>query len=411
VRSVAIRGDTGVLISEFAAYSSTLGLSASALELRLRLAQRFVGAHPDLGAWMSRTADARVTDLARIKAWPFVSWVILTSGVPTDIEFLLAKHAGALSCTAESLFPDTFAMARSAAARLRWHPGWAQEVVNRGITLALAVSGGAPFAALSATGFEALADAIATTPVLTGPQRDAWRKILNGVHQVLYEAGCIDYPQRHTRANARDAAEQLAGVDDGISSVMLAYISARASVLRPASIVGIINDLACFGEFLADRFPGVCSLRHVERHHLEAFCAWVVNRPYRGRREFREHRVGSSSASHTIITLRTFFDDIGAWGWAERPQQQVLFAADIPREPKTLPRALAPDVDRAVMAAVADLDDTMARIGLTVLRHTGLRIGELLDLELDCVVDYGQHGSWLRVPLGKLNTERTVPLQ
>jgi hypothetical protein len=62
------------------------------------------------------------------------------------------------------------------------------------------------------------------------------------------------------------------------------------------------------------------------------------------------------------------------------------------------------------MAAIAELDDPFARIGLTVLRGTGLRIGELLDLELDCVVDYGPSGSWLRVPLGKLNNERAVPL-
>jgi hypothetical protein len=62
------------------------------------------------------------------------------------------------------------------------------------------------------------------------------------------------------------------------------------------------------------------------------------------------------------------------------------------------------------MASVAQLDDVFARTGLTILRHTGLRRGELLDLELDCVVDYGAAGSWLRVPLGKLNNERTVPL-
>ena len=28
----------------------------------------------------------------------------------------------------------------------------------------------------------------------------------------------------------------------------------------------------------------------------------------------------------------------------------------------------------------------------------------------DCVVDYGATGTWLRVPLGKLGTERSVPL-
>jgi len=62
------------------------------------------------------------------------------------------------------------------------------------------------------------------------------------------------------------------------------------------------------------------------------------------------------------------------------------------------------------MAAVAGLSDRFARVGLTVLRGTGLRLGELLDLELGCVVDYGSAGQWLRVPLGKLNTERSIPL-
>ena len=75
-----------------------------------------------------------------------------------------------------------------------------------------------------------------------------------------------------------------------------------------------------------------------------------------------------------------------------------------------LPRALPPDVDAALMAAVAAFDDPFARAGLTLMRATGVRIGELLDLELDCVIDYGAAGSWLRVPLGKLNTERAVPL-
>lgn len=34
----------------------------------------------------------------------------------------------------------------------------------------------------------------------------------------------------------------------------------------------------------------------------------------------------------------------------------------------------------------------------------------MLDLELDHLVDYGTNGTWLRVPLGKLNSERSVPV-
>ncbi len=62
------------------------------------------------------------------------------------------------------------------------------------------------------------------------------------------------------------------------------------------------------------------------------------------------------------------------------------------------------------MAAISELSDPFARTGLTLLRGTGIRLGELLDLELDCVWDSASHGSWLKVPLGKLATERAVPL-
>lgn len=69
-----------------------------------------------------------------------------------------------------------------------------------------------------------------------------------------------------------------------------------------------------------------------------------------------------------------------------------------------------PDHDSALMTAVAASPDLFLRTGLRILRGAGLRVGELRDLELSAVVDYGLAGSWLKVPLGKLATERMVPL-
>src|SRR5271157_3783395 len=39
-----------------------------------------------------------------------------------------------------------------------------------------------------------------------------------------------------------------------------------------------------------------------------------------------------------------------------------------------------------------------------------MRIGELTDLELDCVHEVPGSGAWLKIPLGKLLTERMVPI-
>ncbi len=108
--------------------------------------------------------------------------------------------------------------------------------------------------------------------------------------------------------------------------------------------------------------------------------------------------------------LRLFFDDLTAWDWAERPAATLLHRTDIPRLPQPLPRALSPDVDAALLTAVTGLTDQAARCRITLLRGAGLRLGELLDLELDCLWDLPRHGTWLKVPLGKLMTERVVPL-
>ncbi len=123
-----------------------------------------------------------------------------------------------------------------------------------------------------------------------------------------------------------------------------------------------------------------------------------------------ERTVGPFVGAHAAVTLRNMLEDVSAWGWADAPSHPLVFATDIPRQPQMLPRALPPDVDRALMAAVDALSDPFAQVAIKVLRHTGLRVGELLDLELDSLMDFGVSGTWLRVPLGKLNDERAVPL-
>ena len=62
------------------------------------------------------------------------------------------------------------------------------------------------------------------------------------------------------------------------------------------------------------------------------------------------------------------------------------------------------------MAAVAGLDDIAARTGITVLRGTGMRIGELMDLEPELPVGHSPATApGCKVPLGKLDTERSSP--
>lgn len=60
-------------------------------------------------------------------------------------------------------------------------------------------------------------------------------------------------------------------------------------------------------------------------------------------------------SKRAVVDLRAFFEDLAVWGWADRPPGPLLFAADVPRLDRPLPRALPPGVDRDLMAAVAGL--------------------------------------------------------
>ena len=174
-------------------------------------------------------------------------------------------------------------------------------------------------------------------------------------------------------------------------------------------IAAIGADSLMFGEYLAAHHREVARLPQLTRTHLEGFLTYNHRRPWRGR-VARDQPVAASVSKRTVVDLRAFFEDLAVWGWADRPPAPLIHPGDIPRLDRPLPRALAPDHDRNLMAAVAQLPYPFARHALTILRGTGLRLGELLDLELDCLLDFASHGSWLKVPLGKLATERTVPL-
>ena len=82
----------------------------------------------------------------------------------------------------------------------------------------------------------------------------------------------------------------------------------------------------------------------------------------------------------------------------------------MPRPDRPLPRYLPVDSDRKLAAALSESTYRLAADALLLQRACGLRIGELLDLELDCVHEIPGQGSWLKIPLGKLDTERMVPL-
>jgi integrase len=109
-----------------------------------------------------------------------------------------------------------------------------------------------------------------------------------------------------------------------------------------------------------------------------------------------------------LIFLRGTLQELASS--AQLPElAQLLRRQDIPRAPRRLPRALNMQQDQLLQQELLRRNDLGANV-LLLLRHTGMRIGEAADLSFDCLHASGTDQWTIHVPLGKLKTERMVPV-
>lgn len=399
----------GELLQAYREHVDRLGLSDRATRDRMRIAADFLAGHPDLQEWMNQPASWRVAQLRLSGAWPLLVYAIGTGRLRLDIELATTKQLQGLGAIIEYQHREDFEALRATGLRLGWTPDWVDTVLHECLAVILAGTGG-PVERLNPVVLQRFDDELAACPGAPPSSVRAYRARLASLRRLLFEVGVLNEPPKR-RPWARTLEQRFADVPmaEALRVSLLRYVQARSAVLRPKSIESLTNDLLPFGEFLTAHHPDVTSLHDLRREHIEAFLTWNRTRPWRGRKT-RPRPISAAVAHSTVLSVRNMLDDITAWDWADAPARRLLFAADVPKLERPLPRALAPDVDTALRAAVATLQDPFARVGLQVLRGTGLRVGELLDLEVDAVIDYGPAGTWLRVPLGKLATERSVPL-
>ena len=101
-------------------------------------------------------------------------------------------------------------------------------------------------------------------------------------------------------------------------------------------------------------------------------------------------------------------DRLSEWDGEDVPTRVLMFAGDIPQLDDPLPRFIDDGAAKMLPAARAT-DDPFTRFAVEFLARTGLRRSEFFDLKVDSVVQIGS-AYWLHVPLGKLRTDRYIPL-
>ena len=170
--------------------------------------------------------------------------------------------------------------------------------------------------------------------------------------------------------------------------------------LGDASVTSYRGTVRHFLTYLAAHYPDVRSLDQLRRDpHILAWLALL-----------RSHNppLAAITRANRVIYLRRMLEEI-AWTQQLPGLAHLLGRDDVPRKEHRLPRPLTPEQDQLIQGELLRRNDLASNV-LLLLRHTGMRIGESVDLSLDCLRPLGPNQWAIHVPLGKLKTERWVPV-
>jgi site-specific recombinase XerD len=173
-----------------------------------------------------------------------------------------------------------------------------------------------------------------------------------------------------------------------------------STALSDWSVRGYHAALRNFLRYLSAHHPEICQLAQVRRdpHVL----GWLA--------ELRAHTppLAKISLAARVIYLHRLLEEL-AWTQQVPTLTRLLSREDVPRREHTLPRPLLPEQDQRIQQELIRRDDLTSNL-LLLQRHTGMRIGECVDLATDCLRPIGPDQWAIHVPLGKLKTERMVPV-
>lgn len=375
-------------------------------------ARRFAEANPGLSAWIQKSAPARITQVRRLGAMGFIQWCLVEGHLHSDLEFILAVKPHSLYVAWARRHPDQAQRVAEVGDRIGWSKIWVQRVSQDALGL-ICMWSGKRLDELADPDFAAFLAELERVPSLAEFVYARVRARTFGLHQACFQLGLCAQPPREWHRGPWSLSDHLAGAvpQPAIHRVIERYLETVATTLSPGTMSAKRQSLIAFAEYLQQHHPDVRRLSDLDRQrHVEPFLIWNRTRPYRGRKGYLDRPIAASTAYRAVGDVRLFFSDLSLWGWAERPRRQLLFDTDTGRKTEPLPFALAPDADRDLMREIRRIDDPFERCALVILRGTGMRISEVLDLELDCLWDTPSHGTWVKVPLGKLKRERMVPL-
>jgi site-specific recombinase XerD len=184
-----------------------------------------------------------------------------------------------------------------------------------------------------------------------------------------------------------------------MDKILEAQIQVLTTTRRPKTVKCYRYCVRNFLAYLHTTFPHLRQLSQLRRdpHLLAWFRSLCQQYPAPGNRTRHLH----------LLTVRRLLRDLAHQGHALPPD--LIRSEDFPPSDHYLPKPLSLEEDQQLQQQLR-LADTLDGNALRLLRATGIRISECIHLPLDCLQQISEQQVALRVPLGKLHSERFVPV-
>ena len=377
--------------------------SAAGTKKRRSAAAAFQAQFAEPPGWEQASLAEQLT--AHRRCGRFVVWLIVTNRLVPTAEYLLGCR-GYFAFAGDLVHPQLSAEFACTAEGL----GFSAVMGRRQWSALLQV------AALTRTPPTRLTAALidrAVSEFADAAQRLDQRSIRNltanvfGMQSVLFHLGTLDriQPRRNGRGGRRAADwERIAAHAPILVGTFTDYLDQLTVRLRPNSVNAIDSSLRQFAGFLLENHPNVVTVAAVRRNHVQTYKTWLAAR--HGNR-------GPTLANHTIRgrlgALLAFFNRLDELEILDAPSRSPILRSDLPIKDDPLPRFIDDAASAKLLTTVRAHPDLFTRVAIELLARTGLRRSELLGLTTDAVVQIGS-SYWLRIPVGKLHTDRYVPL-
>lgn len=168
----------------------------------------------------------------------------------------------------------------------------------------------------------------------TGRGWKHYRSAMHTARQVLFHLGILDSPAPPALV-PKTFADRMEDFSEPLHAAFVAYLHRKTATCRPKTVSTLATRMAHFGRFLNHIDPDLTSLAGLDRkRHIEPFLTSLTSTL----NTVTGEPITVADQARRVNAVSNFRTEISEWGWEETPSRRLLFASDVPRLPRPLPR-------------------------------------------------------------------------